>query len=437
MDVGRGASGLDCSKPRCIDQGLTVLPIPYGRQDVREEDIEAVVSVLQSDWLTQGPAVPRFEAALAAYCGAKHAVAVSSGTSALHIACLALGLGPGDRLWTSPNTFVASANCALYCGAEVDFVDIDPRTYNISTDALEAKLNTAAKDGRLPKIVVPVHFAGQSCDMRSIRALADRYDFHIIEDAAHAIGARYLDAPVGSCVYSDIAVFSFHPVKVITTAEGGAAVTNDPGLAERMRRLRSHGITHDVHRMHREPDGPWAYDMEELGWNYRMTDVQAALGLSQMARLDDYVRRRTALADRYDRLLRNSGLHLPWTDPSCASAWHLYVIGWNEKLTGLSRREAFTRLRSAGIGVQVHYIPVHTQPYYGRLGFRTGQYPNAEAHYARAITIPLYFGLTDEQQDRVVETLVNHGEASFISTGRKESGSPVIPSRMAPDDAGS
>jgi len=364
-----------------------------------------VVAVLRSDWLTQGPAVPRFEAALADYCGARNAIAVNSATSALHIACLALGLGPGDRLWTSPNTFVASANCGLYCGAEVDFVDIDPRTYNMSADALAAKLESAEAQGRLPKVIVPVHFAGQSCDMQRIRALADRYGFRIVEDAAHAIGGKYLGMPIGGCRYSDIAVFSFHPVKIITTAEGGVALTNDAELADRMARLRSHGTTHDPARMQGERDGPWYYQVIELGWNYRMTDIQAALGCSQMQRLDGYVRRRTVLAERYNRLLANSGLTLPWSDPACASAWHLYVVGWNEEASGVSRRDAFGRLRAAGIGVQVHYIPVHTQPYFRKLGFRLGQYPNAEAYYACAITIPLYAGLTEAQQDSVVEQL--------------------------------
>jgi UDP-4-amino-4,6-dideoxy-N-acetyl-beta-L-altrosamine transaminase len=330
---------------------------------------------------------------------------VNSATSALHIACLALGLGPGDRLWTSPNTFVASANCGLYCGAEVDFVDIDPRTYNMSADALAAKLESAEAQGRLPKVIVPVHFAGQSCDMQRIRALADRYGFRIVEDAAHAIGGKYLGMPMGGCRYSDIAVFSFHPVKIITTAEGGVALTNDAELADRMARLRSHGTTHDPARMQGERDGPWYYQVIELGWNYRMTDIQAALGCSQMQRLDGYVRRRTVLAERYNRLLANSGLTLPWSDPDCASAWHLYVVGWNEEASGVSRRDAFGRLRAAGIGVQVHYIPVHTQPYFRKLGFRLGQYPNAEAYYACAITIPLYAGLTEAQQDSVVEQL--------------------------------
>jgi UDP-4-amino-4,6-dideoxy-N-acetyl-beta-L-altrosamine transaminase len=381
--------------------------IPYGRQQVSAEDVEAVVAVLRSDWLTQGPAVPRFETALAVYCGARHAVAVNSATSALHIACAALGLGPGDRLWTSPNTFVASATCALYCGATVDFVDIDPRSRNMSADALAAKLAQAEAERRLPKIVVPVHFAGQSCDMRRIRALGARYGFRIVEDAAHAIGGKYLGAPIGNCCYSDIAVFSFHPVKIITTGEGGAALTNDPDLAERMARLRSHGTTRDPSLMDQEPDGPWYYQLRELGWNYRMTDIQAALGCSQMQVLDDNVRRRAALAERYDRMLANSGLALPWSDPDCTSAWHLYVVGWNDEASGLSRGEAFARLRAAGIGVNVHYIPVHTQPYFRALGFAPGQFPTAEAYYASAITLPLHAGLTEAEQDRVVRQLLS------------------------------
>ena len=381
--------------------------IPYGRQQVSAEDIEAVVAVLRSDWLTQGPAVPRFETALAGYCGARHAVAANSATSALHIACAALGLGPGDRLWTSPNTFVASATCALYCSASVDFVDIDPRTRNMSVDALAVKLAQAEAARQLPKIVVPVHFAGQSCDMRRIRALGERYGFRIVEDAAHAIGGKYRGAPVGDCRYSDVTVFSFHPVKIITTGEGGAALTNDPELANRMTRLRSHGTTRDPMQMDRQADGPWYYQLRELGWNYRMTDIQAALGCSQMRLLDDNVRRRAALADRYNRMLANSGLALPWCDPDCASAWHLYVVGWNEEASGLSRGEAFARLREAGIGVNVHYIPVHTQPYFRQLGFTPGQYPNAESCYADAITLPLHAGLTEAQQDRVVRELLS------------------------------
>ena len=396
---------MDRRQPRDPYHPLSESYIPYGRQDVTDDDTAAVLEVLRSDWLTQGPGVPQFEAAVAAYCGAAHAVAVNSATSALHIACAALGLGPGDRLWTSPNTFLASATCALYCGAAVDFVDIDPRSRNMSAEALAAKLAEADRAGTLPKIVVPVHFAGQSCDMHAIHELGRHYGFRIVEDAAHALGGAYGDRPVGDCRYSDIAVFSFHPVKQITTGEGGIALTNDPELAVRMARLRSHGTTRDAGLMEGGSEGAWYYQMLELGWNYRMTDIQAALGRSQLARLDAYVARREALAARYDRLLADSGLTLPWRDPDCASAWHLYVVGWNEAASGRSRAQAFDRLRAAGIGVNVHYIPVHTQPYFRRLGFRAGQFPAAEAYYANAITLPLYATMTEALQDRVVDTV--------------------------------
>ena len=367
------------------------------------------MSVLHSDWLTQGPVVPRFEADLVQYCGAKHAAVANSATSALHIACLAIGLGPGDRLWTSPNTFVASANCGLYCGAAVDFVDIDPRTYNMSVDALATKLDRAECEGRLPRVVVPVHFGGQSCDMQEIRKLADRYGFAVIEDASHAIGGKYRDEPIGNCRYSEIAVFSFHPVKIITTGEGGAALTNDKRLYDRMVRLRSHGTTRDPAEMEGESDGPWYYEMLELGWNYRMTDLQAALGCSQLKRLNGYIRRRSELADRYDRRLANSGLSLPHRDPESTPAWHLYVVGWNERAAGITRDEAFRRLRAAGIGVNVHYIPVHLHPHYHRLGFHPGQFPNAEAHYAKCLTLPLHARLTESQQDKIVELIMSMG----------------------------
>jgi UDP-4-amino-4,6-dideoxy-N-acetyl-beta-L-altrosamine transaminase len=380
--------------------------IPGGRQVIGAQDIDAVVEVLESDWLTQGPAIPAFERALAAYCGARQAVAASSATAALHIACLALGLGPGDRLWTSPSTFVASANCARFCGADVDFVDIDPRTYNMSVGALEARLSEARRTGRLPKIVVPVHFAGQSCEMKAIRSLAEAYGFSILEDAAHAVGGRYLDEPIGSCRYSDIAVFSFHPVKIITTGEGGVALTNNAGLAARMERLRAHGITRDPALMEGETEGPWYYQQLELGANYRITDLQAALGSSQLRRLDAFVARRRILAQRYDRLLGGLALIRPWQHPETLSAWHLYVVQVDEARTGRTRREVFETLRAAGIGVNVHYIPVHEQqPYYRRLGFRHGDFPIAEAYYRRAISLPLHPGLTDEEQERVATAL--------------------------------
>jgi UDP-4-amino-4,6-dideoxy-N-acetyl-beta-L-altrosamine transaminase len=379
--------------------------IPYGRQDIIETDIDAVVAVLRSDWLTQGPAVPRFEQAVADYCGASHAVAVNSATSALHLACLALGLGPGDWLWTSPNTFVASANCGLYCGARVDFVDIDPRTYNLCPHKLAEKLDQAERAGRLPKVVVPVHFAGQPCDLPAIHALSQRYGFKILEDASHAIGGRYRGEPIGNGRYSDITVFSFHPVKIITTGEGGMALTNNPELAGRMTRLRTHGITRAPAEMTHEPDGPWYYQQIALGFNYRMTDLQAALGYSQFQRLDEFVARRHQLADHYDRLLADLPVVTPWQNPDAWSAFHLYVIRLDEARAGRSRRAVFEALRQRGIGVNVHYIPVHTQPYYQALGFAEGDDPEAERYYREAISLPLYPTLTEAEQDQAVSAL--------------------------------
>ncbi|MBJ6724842.1 UDP-4-amino-4,6-dideoxy-N-acetyl-beta-L-altrosamine transaminase [Geomesophilobacter sediminis] len=378
--------------------------IPYGRQSISAADVAAVTEVLQSDWLTQGPAVERFESCVAAYCGVPHAVAVNSATSALHIACLALGLGPGDTLWTSPNTFVASANCARYCGASVDFVDIDPRTYNMSVERLAEKLAQAAAAGKLPKVVIPVHFAGQSCDMAGIDALAKQYGFKVIEDASHAIGGRYRGEPVGNCRYSDLTVFSFHPVKIVTTAEGGMVLTRSAELNERLVRLRSHGITRDPSLMHGASQGPWYYEQIELGFNYRMTDLQAALGASQMTRLDEFVARRHELVRRYDDALRELPVTLPWQHPDSYSAFHLYVIKVPQR-PGKGRREVFEALRARGILVNVHYIPVHTQPYYRELGFREGDFPQAEAYYAEAITLPLYYSLTYEEQDQVIKAV--------------------------------
>lgn len=379
--------------------------IPYGRHDVTDADVEAVVDVLRSDWLTQGPVVPRFEQTVSHYCGARHAVAVNSATSALHIACLALGLGPGDRLWTSPITFVASANCGLYCGAEVDFVDIDPRTYNLCPQALERKLVEAEREGRLPKIVVPVHLCGQPCDMQAIHALSQRFGFRIIEDASHAIGGKYQGEPIGNGRHSDISIFSFHPVKIITTAEGGMALTNDAELARRMALLRSHGITRDPAQMTHVPDGPWYYQQVDLGFNYRMTELQAALGVSQMERLDGYVSRRHALARRYDEQFADLPLTLPWQHPDGYSGLHLYVIRLKLDQIGKTHREVFEALRDQGIGVNLHYIPVHTQPYYQRMGFRPGDYPEAERYYAEAISLPMYPSMPDGQQDQVVAAL--------------------------------
>lgn len=380
--------------------------IPYGRQEITQTDIEAVVAVLQSDFLTQGPMVPRFEQAVAAYCGTAHAVAVNSATSALHIACLALGLGPGDRLWTSPITFVASANCGLYCGAQVDFVDIDPRSYNLSVTALEHKLIAAERAGTLPKVLVAVHLCGQPCEMAAIQALSQRYGFRIIEDASHAIGGRYQGEPIGSCRYSDITIFSFHPVKIITTAEGGMALTNDAALAERMELLRSHGITRDPALMTQEPDGPWYYQQVALGFNYRMTDLQAALGVSQLERLDRYVQRRHELAERYNQLLQSLPVTIPWQHPDSYSGLHLYVIRLQLDRIAKSHRQVFEALRAAGIGVNLHYIPVHTQPYYRQLGFNHGDFPDAERYYAEAISLPLFATITKQQQDLVLAALV-------------------------------
>jgi UDP-4-amino-4,6-dideoxy-N-acetyl-beta-L-altrosamine transaminase len=375
--------------------------IPYGRQDVTEADIAAVVQVLRSDYLTQGPVVPRFERAIADYCGARHGIAVNSATSALHIACMALGLGPGDWLWTSPITFVASANCARYCGAEVDFVDIDPRTYNMSPVALEEKLVQAEREGRLPKVVVPVHLCGQPCDMRAIHALAQRYGFRVIEDASHAIGARYLGEPVGNGRYSDITVFSFHPVKIITSAEGGMAMTNDDALANAMLLYRSHGITRDPALMTHAPDGDWYYQQIALGYNYRLTELHAALGLSQAARIDEYVARRHEIADVYSSGLANSGAVLPWQHPNGHSALHLYVV----KVPAPKHAEVFATLQDAGIGVNLHYIPVHLQPYYRSRRYGGDAFPEACHYYSAAISIPIYPAMANEDQRRVIREL--------------------------------
>ncbi|SDI66271.1 UDP-4-amino-4,6-dideoxy-N-acetyl-beta-L-altrosamine transaminase [Pseudomonas delhiensis] len=379
--------------------------IPYGRQEITQADIDSVIEVLRSDFLTQGPMVPRFEQSVAQHVGAQHALAVNSATSALHIACLALGLGDGDVLWTSPITFVASANCALYCGAQVDFVDIDPRTYNLCPKALARKLDQAEAAGKLPKIVVAVHLCGQPCDMAAIHKLAQRYGFKVIEDASHAIGGKYRGEFIGNGRYSDITVFSFHPVKIITTAEGGMALTNDAQLAQRMALLRSHGITRDPSQMTHEADGPWYYQQIDLGFNYRMTELQAALGVSQMQRLDGYVARRHDLARRYDELLADLPVVTPWQHSDSYSGLHLYVIRLKLEECSQSHRKTFEKLRDAGIGVNLHYIPVHTQPYYRELGFKFGDYPEAEQYYREAISLPMYQTLSEEQQDQVVAAL--------------------------------
>ena len=376
--------------------------IPYGRQHIDDDDIDAVVDVLRSDFLTQGPRVPDFEQAVCAYVGARHGIAVNSATSALHIACMALELGPGDVLWSPANTFLASANCARYCGADVDFVDVDARTYNLSVSALAAKLAEAEAAGRLPKVVVAVHFAGQSCDMQGIASLAKRYGFRVIEDASHAIGGRYQGQPIGDCRHSDITVFSFHPVKIVTTAEGGLAVTNDDTLAERMGLARSHGMTRDPKLMVGESEGTWYYEQVTLGYNYRMTELQAALGLQQMKSIDRFVARRHELARRYDQLLAGLPLRTPFQAPDNHSALHLYPVVLHD---AARRREVFDAMRATGVLVNVHYIPVYLQPYYQALGHRRGKCPQAEAYYAGAISLPLYFDLTDEQQDEVVRHL--------------------------------
>lgn len=373
--------------------------IPYGRQSIDDTDIAAVVAALRSSWLTQGPLVPEFERAVAVRCQAAHAVAVSNATAALHLACLALEVGPKDVVWTTPNTFVASANCARYCGATIDFVDIDPGTLNMSVPALTEKLAVAKSAGQLPKVIIPVHFSGRSCEMREIARLARSHGIRIIEDASHAIGAEYGGRPVGCCEYSDICVFSFHPVKIITTGEGGMILTNDQHLATRASRLRSHGITREPVEIQRENAGPWYYEQVELGFNYRLTDLQAALGLSQLSRLNRFVERRRTLARRYGELLADLPISFPAT--SADSAWHLYSVRVADRI----RCPLFKEMRGQGIGVQVHYIPVHLQPYYRKLGFAEGDFPEAEAYYRQAISLPLYADLTDNEQNEVVNIL--------------------------------
>jgi UDP-4-amino-4,6-dideoxy-N-acetyl-beta-L-altrosamine transaminase len=379
--------------------------IPYGRQAISDRDIEAVVEVLRSDFLTQGPAVPAFERALADYCGAGAAIAANSATGALHIACLALGVGGGDQVWTSPVSFVASSNCALYCGASVDFVDIDSTTYNMSVDRLAEKLAEAEQSGRLPKVVIPVHLAGQSCDMVGIHGLSQRYGFRIIEDASHAVGATYRGEPVGNCRYSDIAIFSFHPVKIITTGEGGAALTNDADLAARMEMLRTHGITRDWAQMTQEPDGPWYYEQQGLGFNYRLTDIQAALGSSQLARLDEFVAARRRIAARYDAAFQGQPFTVPWQHPDTASSYHLYVIRLDHGRNRMGHRETFEALRARGIGVNLHYMPIYLQPYYRTIGFQPGHCAEAERYYAEAITLPLFPTMTEDEQEAVIQTV--------------------------------
>ncbi|MCW8445051.1 UDP-4-amino-4,6-dideoxy-N-acetyl-beta-L-altrosamine transaminase [Fluoribacter gormanii] len=379
--------------------------IPYGRQNITQDDIDAVVEVLKSDYLTQGPAVSIFEKEISNYCGAEYAIALNSATSALHLACLALDLRPGDWLWTSPITFVASANCALYCGAQVDFIDIDPNTYNISIHALEKKLIQAELDGCLPKILVPVHFSGQPCEMETIYRLSQRYGFKIIEDASHAIGGRYKNEAIGNCRYSDITIFSFHPVKIITTGEGGMVLTNNPVYAEYINLLRSHGITRDESKMTQQPDGPWYYQQLNLGFNYRMTDIQAALGFSQMQRLEQFIMQRHTLAARYNQSLDGLPLICPFQDANSYSSWHLYVIRLQLDRIKLTHRQVFDALRQNNIGVNLHYIPVYRQPYYQKMGFKKEHFPEAEAYYSEAISLPIFSSMTLEQHDTVIDAL--------------------------------
>lgn len=379
--------------------------ISYGRQEISPTDIEGVIAVLKSDFLTQGPMVPRFEQLLSSTCGAKYAVAVNSATAALHLACLAVGVGAGDTVWTSPITFVASANCALYCGAGIDFVDIDPRTYNLCPEKLAQKLEKAEKTGTLPKVVIPVHLAGQPCEMRAIHALSQKYGFRIIEDASHAIGGKYLNEPIGNCRYSDITVFSFHPVKIITTGEGGAALTNNPQLHSIMSRLRTHGITREPAEMQNVAEGPWYYEQVDLGFNYRLTDMQAALGVSQIARLSEFVAKRHEISERYDSMLKNFPVTLPWQHPDGYSGLHLYIIRLRLAELKCSRLEVFNNLRSRGILVNVHYIPVYHQPYYEQFNFNRQDFPEAESYYSEAISLPMFPTLNERQQNYVVDTL--------------------------------
>ena len=379
--------------------------IPYGRQDISEADVAAVIDVLKSDFLTQGPVVPAFEKAVADYCQANYAFAVNSATSGLHIACLALGVSKGDLVWTSPITFVASANCALYCGADVDFVDIDRATFNMSVSVLEEKLVKAEKDGRLPKVVIPVHLAGQSCEMDKIYSLGQKYGFRIIEDASHAIGGKYKNKAIGGCQFSDITVFSFHPVKIITTGEGGMCMTNDPQLAISLNRYRSHGIVRQPSEMTHVPDGPWYYQQIDLGYNYRMTDIQAALGLSQMKRLDEFVSARHAISARYDELLQEEWLELPWRHPDTYSGFHLYIIRVKKNQQVITHHQLFEKLRNAGIFVNLHYIPVYTHPYYAALGYDPTQFPQATCYYSEAISIPMFATLSESEQNFVVDVI--------------------------------
>ena len=379
--------------------------IPYGRQDIDNKDIEKVVEILKSDFLTQGPTVPLFENRIADYCKVKYSLAVNSATSALHLACLSLGLGKGDIMWTSPISFVASANCGLYCGAKVDFVDIDPISYNISVKKLEEKLIFAKKKGSLPKILIPVHLSGQSAEMKKIKKLSDTYNFKIIEDASHALGGSYQKEKIGSCEFSDITVFSLHPVKMITTGEGGLITTNQKSLAKKIKFFRSHGITKDISEMHKDPDGLWYYEQLELGYNYRMPDINAALGMSQLDKLDKFVSKREIISKYYDQNLQDLPLTIPIQNWNCVSSRHLYIIRIENKISKFNHKDIFAKLRDINIGVNLHYIPIHLQPYYQNLGFKKGDFPEAEKYYDEAISIPIFTKLTKEEQDYVIDNL--------------------------------
>ena len=381
--------------------------IPYGRQSITESDIAAVSDVLRSDFLTQGPVVPRFEAALSQRCGSQFAVAMNSATSALHLGCKALGVGPGDTVWTSPISFVASANCAKYCGADVAFVDIDANTFNMSPEALEQKLVAAQQTGTLPKVVIPVHLAGQSCDMAVIHSLSQRFGFSIIEDASHAVGSTYNGKPTGNCEFSDITVFSFHPVKIITTGEGGMALTNSPELARSMSRLRSHGIIRDANEMRQAPDGPWYYEQLELGFNFRMTDIAAGLGISQLQRIDEFVSRRNEIAKAYDSMFANTAVKAPWQSPETYSAFHLYIVRVNFSACGTTQKQVFEDLHANHIQANLHYIPIYRQPYYQQFGYLRENFPESEKYYSEAISLPMYPGLSSADQEFVAQTLLS------------------------------
>lgn len=380
--------------------------IPYGAQDISQADIDAVNEVLRSEFLTQGPVVPRFELSVASMCDAQYAVAVNSATSALHLACLALGVEPGDSVWTTPTTFVATANCAIYCGANIDFVDIDPLTYNMSTECLREKLMQSKLRGKLPKVVIAVHLCGQSCDMEAIYLLAKEYGFCVIEDASHAIGGQYKKHAIGSCMFSDITVFSFHPVKIITTGEGGMAVTNRPELAERMRLLRSHGVTNDIFKMSPRREGQiWNYQQIDLGYNYRLTDIQAALGLSQMKRLDEFLAKRRAIAKKYNERLSNFKITIPWQHSDAISSYHLYPVRIKESLCGRTQKEVYEIFHKNNVCVNLHYIPIYLHPYYEAKGFKEGYCPESELYFQEAITLPIYPTMSAASFERIISVL--------------------------------